>query len=170
MGGKGFGKYYFIYNLCPLFVILLIYNDYMESSKNQPEPEKLYIRPADKSLAAYKGSPRETVLVPAAMFTPPPKVDSVFLVIPLHEVPPVKAFNEPLFYQVVSAAFVMRRKTLANNLMRAFSLQRDQALSCIQSAGLPALIRGERLTLPEFASLSNQIQGFLNNQQKEINS
>ena len=121
-------------------------------------------------LAAYKGFPRETVLVPAAMFTPPPKVDSVFLVIPLHEVPPVKASNEPLFYQVVSAAFVMRRKTLANNLMRAFSLQRDQALSCIQSAGLPALIRGERLTLPEFASLSNQIQGFLNNQQKEINS
>ena len=114
-------------------------------------------------LAAYKGAPRETVLVPAAMFTPPPKVDSVFLVIPLHETPPVIVSNEPLFYQVVSAAFVMRRKTLANNLMRAFFLQREQALSCLQSAGLPALIRGERLTLHEFALLSDQIQGILGN-------
>lgn len=108
-------------------------------------------------LAAYRGEPRATINVPARMFTPPPKVDSVFLVIPLHSQAPVQVDDKALLFRVVSAAFAMRRKTLANNLMGAFSLTRQQAMACIQDAGLPEQVRGERLNLEEFARLTQSL-------------
>jgi len=112
-------------------------------------------------LAAYRGSPRATVRVPARMFTPPPKVDSVFLTIPFHKTPPVHLQDEALFHQLVQAAFQMRRKTLVNNLVHAFPINREQAQELLIQAGLPVQIRGERLSLQEFASLSNELADLL---------
>ena len=112
-------------------------------------------------LAAYRGMPRATVRVPARMFTPPPKVDSVFLTVPFHKTPPVHLQNEPLFHQLVHAAFQMRRKTLVNNLVHAFPVSREQAQELLLQAGLPGQIRGERLSLQEFASLSNELADLL---------
>lgn len=112
-------------------------------------------------LAAYRGSPRATVRVPARMFTPPPKVDSMFLTIPFHKTPPVHLQDEALFHQLVQAAFQMRRKTLVNNLVHAFPITRGQAQGLLIQAGLPGQIRGERLSLQEFAGLSNDLADLL---------
>ncbi len=115
-------------------------------------------------LAAYKGSPVMTVRVPARMFTPPPKVDSVFLTIPFHETPPVHLLDEALFHRLVHAAFQMRRKTLVNNLVHAFASSREQAQDLLSRAGLPDRIRGERLTLEQFANLSNELHKLLSSE------
>ncbi len=109
-------------------------------------------------MAALRGTPREAVFVPASCFTPPPKVDSVFMVIPLHENLAVDAKDFPLFEQVVEAAFLMRRKTLVNNLMRAFSLTREAALTCLLAIGLEEKTRGETLNLQQFLSLFQEIK------------
>jgi len=106
-------------------------------------------------LAAYRGMPRATVRVPARMFTPPPKVDSAFLTIPFHKTPPVHLQDEPLFHQLVQAAFQMRRKTLVNNLVPAFALSRQEAVQLVTSAGLSENIRGERLTLADYITLAD---------------
>ncbi len=109
-------------------------------------------------LAAYRAAPREAVRVPARMFTPPPKVDGVFLVMPFHRRPPVTVVDEALFFRLLGVSFAMRRKTLANNLAAGFTISRDHALSMLQSCGLPVDVRGERLSLDEFAALSNEIK------------
>jgi len=67
--------------------------------------------------------------------------------------------DEKLFFRVVNAAFAMRRKTLTNNLMNAFRLEREQAVAWIERAGLDSGVRGEALSLGEFAALSNAYEG-----------
>lgn len=106
-------------------------------------------------LAQYRGRPRETMKVPSRMFTPPPKVDSVFLTMSFFKEPPVCLGNERLFLRLISLAFAMRRKTLVNNLMPAFGLNREQAQDALIKAGIHPTARGEQVTLDEFAALSN---------------
>lgn len=108
-------------------------------------------------MAALRGEPRETVAVPARCFTPPPKVDSVFLVIPVHAELPGNVNDLVLFEKVVETAFLMRRKTLVNNLMRAFSMQRQEAIDCLLAIGLDEKVRGETLTLQQFIDLYHKI-------------
>ncbi len=110
-------------------------------------------------LARWKAQPRVAAKIPARMFTPPPKVDSVFLVMPFHEQPPARITDERMFLRVVTAAFAMRRKTLLNNLMPAFGLSREAAHRVLEELGLPLSIRGEALTLSQFARLSNLLAG-----------
>ena len=107
--------------------------------------------------ALYKSLPREALKVPASAFSPPPKVDSVFLVMPFLDKPTVTIRDEGIFYQVVAAGFAMRRKTMLNNLIKAFHFTREQGLRCLSDAGLPADIRGERLTLEAFARLTETV-------------
>ena len=117
-------------------------------------------------LAAYRGIPHRAVEVPAAMFTPPPKVDSAFMTIPYHRHMSLAPQDEEMFFSLIHVAFVMRRKTLANNLMRAFSMQRAQAVSCLQAAGLPEQIRGERLDVRDFVALSDVLTDWNDCQKK----
>lgn len=112
-------------------------------------------------LTAYWGEAREAVRVPARMFTPQPKVDSSFLVINRHVAKHGEPLDEALFHRLVAAAFVMRRKTLVNNLIAGFALNREQALACLASAGIPAQVRGEALTLKEFIDLSNHLKEYI---------
>ena len=95
--------------------------------------------------------------VPAACFTPVPKVDSAFVLMPLRDKPPVDAADEKTFFRVVNAAFAMRRKTMVNNLCSAFHLERDTACAMLEACGLDPRIRGERLSLDDFARLSHQL-------------
>ncbi len=107
--------------------------------------------------AAYRSTPRAALSVPASAFSPPPKVDSVFLVMPCLDRPAVSVKDERTFRQVVAAAFAMRRKTMLNNLVKAFGFTREQALRCLSDTGLPEDIRGERLTLHQFAALAGSV-------------
>lgn len=93
--------------------------------------------------------------VPACLFTPPPKVDSAFVVMPRREKPPVDARDEALFFKVAASAFAMRRKTMENNLIASFRLSRDQARGLLESCGIPSGARGETLFMADFAALAN---------------
>ena len=103
----------------------------------------------------YFTEPRLAVEVPAACFTPPPKVDSAFVVMPFRPKPAVQPRDEGDFFRVVGAAFALRRKTLANAIMATLRLTRETAAALVAGAGLDPLVRGEKLSLAEFAAVAD---------------
>jgi 16S rRNA (adenine1518-N6/adenine1519-N6)-dimethyltransferase len=105
--------------------------------------------------AQYYCDPFVARIVPASAFTPPPKVDSAFVVMPFRQSPPVSVKDEDVFFRMASAAFLMRRKTMLNNLQSAFSLARQDAANLLASCGLDERVRGETLGLSVFAALAN---------------
>ena len=108
-------------------------------------------------LCQFLCEPRLAVRVPAERFTPPPKVDSAFVVLPLREKPAVEVKDREMFFKVANAAFALRRKTMLNNLCATFRADRAAALQWLESAGLDEKIRGEKLTLEEIARLADAI-------------
>ena len=107
----------------------------------------------------YMCEPRLAMDVPAACFTPPPKVDSAFIVMPLREKPAVAVKSEEMFFRVAAAAFALRRKTMVNNLCATFRADRPQAVEWMRQAGLDEMVRGEKLTLEELAKIADAIVG-----------
>ena len=103
----------------------------------------------------YLCEPELGMDVPAACFTPPPKVDSAFVLLPLRDKPAVDVRCEADFFRVAGAAFALRRKTMLNNLCATFRLSREDALGLMHTAGLDERIRGEKLTLAELARLAD---------------
>lgn len=94
--------------------------------------------------------------VPADCFVPRPKVDSAVLkLVPLDK-PAVETKDEKLFFSLVRAAFNMRRKTLVNALgpVLGSSMSKEEITALVEAAGLDARVRGERLSLAEYAKLS----------------
>ena len=105
----------------------------------------------------YQCKPRRAMEVPAECFTPPPKVDSTFILLPMREEPAVKVKSEEMFFRTVNAAFALRRKTLLNALCAAFRTERAEAAGWLEAAGIDPMIRGEKLTLEQLAQLSDCI-------------
>ena len=105
----------------------------------------------------YLCEPRLALPVPAACFTPPPKVDSAFVVMPLREAPAAAVRSEKDFFRVVGAAFALRRKTMTNNLCASFRMERADAAALMAAAGLDERVRGEKLTIGEFARLADAL-------------
>ena len=110
-------------------------------------------------LCRFLCEPRLAVSVPAEMFTPPPKVDSAFVVLPLRDKPAVEVKDREMFFRVANAAFALRRKTMVNNLCASFRMEREEALRVMAEAGLDEKIRGEKLTLAEIAAIADAITG-----------
>jgi 16S rRNA (adenine1518-N6/adenine1519-N6)-dimethyltransferase len=104
-------------------------------------------------LAQYRTQPRAAMSLPRRLFTPPPHVDSTFLVMPALQQPPVQVQDEAAFWRLMQASFAMRRKTLVNNLMSGYAFDRAQAQAWVQAASLPLTVRAEALTLEQFAAL-----------------
>lgn len=103
----------------------------------------------------YYCDPYLAMDVPAACFTPAPKVDSAFVVLPVRTQPAVTVQNEDDFMKMASAAFALRRKTMTNNLCATFRMERTEAVELMEKAGLPVQVRGETLTLEQLAMLSD---------------
>ena len=101
--------------------------------------------------------------VPADCFVPKPKVDSAVIQLTPRTQPPVAVRNEKLYFALVRAAFNMRRKTLVNALgpVLGSAMGKEEITELIQSVGLDARVRGERLSLAEYAALSNAAEGRL---------
>ena len=93
--------------------------------------------------------------VPPGAFTPPPHVESRLLRLTPYAKKPVQPRNEALFLRVLAAAFAMRRKTLANNLSRAFQVPREQAAAWLEAVGINPMVRGEAVELAALARLSD---------------
>ncbi len=123
--------------------------------------EKILSRPGEEGwgpLAVqcqYRCDPYLAQVVPAGCFTPAPKVDSAFIVLPLRDEPAVKVRDEKAFFQIVTAAFALRRKTMTNGLCASLRLSREEALGMMEKAGLDEKIRGEKLTLQQLGALAD---------------
>ena len=131
----------------------------------QEVADKILAEPGDEAwgplsiLCRFLCEPRLAVKVPAEMFTPPPKVDSAFVVMPLRDKPAVEVKDREMFFRVANSAFALRRKTMVNNLCATFRAERAEALRWMAEAGLDERIRGEKLTLEELARLADAVSG-----------
>lgn len=98
--------------------------------------------------------------VPPNCFMPRPKVGSAVIRLTRHETLPVHTEDEELMFRIIRASFNQRRKTLANGIANAgiVSLTKEQIQECIAELGVPENIRGEKLTLQQFAMLSNIVK------------
>ena len=112
-------------------------------------------------LCRYRYDVRRALDVPAQCFNPPPKVDSCFMVLERRSEGAFPVRDEALLLRLIRGAFVMRRKTLANNLSACFAMDRAQALACIEATGLGAQARAEELSLAQFCALADRIGEFL---------
>lgn len=97
--------------------------------------------------------------VPHDCFIPQPKVDSAVVKLVPRKHPPVLVRDEKLFFSLVKAAFGQRRKTLANALtsLLGSALSKAEIIQLITDCGFDARIRGEKLSLANFAALTELI-------------
>ena len=111
----------------------------------------------------YHTVPEFLFEVPPECFLPAPKVTSAVIRLVPRQVPPQDLVDEAFFFRVVRAAFAQRRKTLLNGLTSAFGdkLSKDQLRQAIADAGLPDGVRGERLSIAEFAALARAIRDLI---------
>lgn len=97
--------------------------------------------------------------VPAEKFFPAPKVDSAVLRCVRRAQPAAAVEDEAFFFRVIRGAFLLRRKTLANSLAAALpELDRGTIQAVLADCGLAPAVRGEKLTLEDFARLSEALQ------------
>lgn len=97
--------------------------------------------------------------VPPNCFIPRPGVGSAVIRLTKHAAPPVQPKDEKFMFRLIRAAFAQRRKTLVNTLRNDSSLSysREQLETVLAAMGLPAAVRGERLSLADFAELSDRL-------------
>ena len=106
----------------------------------------------------YYAEPRILFGVPPSCFLPQPKVTSAVLTLRMRTEPPCEIADEAMFCRVVRAAFAQRRKTLSNALASGFPERTKAALTdCIVACGHAPTVRGETLSIPEFAALARAI-------------
>ena len=113
------------------------------------------------SLAVLYYSEAEIVAnVPPNCFMPRPNVGSAVIRLTCHKDCPVKVTDEKWMFRIIRASFNQRRKTLQNGLGNDASLPvtKEQAKTAIESMGLSATIRGEALSLAQFAELANRLK------------
>ena len=107
----------------------------------------------------YYAKPELVANVPPNCFMPRPRVGSAVIRLTRHAEAPVQAEDEKLMFQMIRASFNQRRKTLVNGLGNAPELHipKEMATEALEEMGLGANVRGEALTLAQFAELSNRI-------------
>ena len=105
----------------------------------------------------YYASPYIVANVPPNCFMPRPKVGSAVIRLSRHEKPPVDVKDPRLMFRIIRASFNQRRKTLVNGLKNAQDLDftKEEIERAVSVCGFPAGIRGETLTLRDFADLAN---------------
>ncbi len=106
----------------------------------------------------YYAEPEKVTLVPNTSFIPSPEVDSEVIKLNIRSVPPVDVKDEKLFFNVIKASFMQRRKTLTNGLVNGGIVKSKlEAIDLLKSLGLDEKVRGEELSLEQFANLSNAL-------------
>lgn len=98
--------------------------------------------------------------VPPQSFIPRPKVDSIVIKLEKLDGPRVKVENEKLFFDIIRSSFNMRRKTLWNGV-KSIGLNKEDLEAAFNEANVDPKRRGETLSIQEFATLSDKINGYL---------
>ena len=127
--------------------------------------ERMQAGPGSKDYGAlslavqYYADPYIVANVPPNCFMPRPNVGSAVIRLTRHKVPPVQVEDEKLMFRIIRASFNQRRKTLVNGLNHSpeMTLTKEQITKAVEGLGKGAGVRGEALTLEEFAKLSNTI-------------
>lgn len=125
--------------------------------------DRMQVGPGTKDYGAlslaiqYYARPEIVANVPPNCFMPRPKVGSAVIRLERYEKPPVQVTDEKLMFRIIRASFNQRRKTLVNGLKNSqeLSYSREEIEEVLNECGIPLNIRGEALTLAEFASLAN---------------
>lgn len=110
----------------------------------------------------YYMTAKVAFIVPRTVFVPAPNVDSAILKMVRRPEPAVAVEDESFFFKVSKASFTHRRKTLWNNLTGYFGKTeevKDKMTKALDQAGLSPSVRGEALSLAEFASLADALKG-----------
>ena len=107
----------------------------------------------------YYADPEIVSNVPPNCFMPRPKVGSAVIRLTRHQNPPVTTLDEKLMFRLIRASFNQRRKTLVNGLYNVGGLNKskEELAAVLESIGLAANVRGETLTLEQFAALSDAL-------------
>ena len=106
----------------------------------------------------YYAQPELLFDVPAHCFLPQPKVTSAVITLRTRQKKPWDILDEDTFFRTVRASFAMRRKKLSNGLASGFpELGKQGAAEVLEKAGFDANVRGETLSIPEFARIANEI-------------
>ncbi len=125
--------------------------------------ERMQTGPGTKDYGAlslavqYYAKPEVVANVPPNCFIPRPNVGSAVIHLVRYEEPPVEVEDEKKMFSLIRASFNQRRKTLANGLSNApeLGVTREQVTKVLEELGLSPTVRGEALTLEQFAQLSN---------------
>lgn len=129
--------------------------------------DRMQVGPGTKDYGAlslavqYYARPYIVANVPPNCFMPRPKVGSAVIRLERYEEPPVKVKDEKLMFRIIRASFNQRRKTLANGLKNSAELNftKEEIEEAIAAIGKKPAVRGETLTLEEFAKLADQLAG-----------
>ena len=125
--------------------------------------DRMQVGPGTKDYGAlslavqYYAKPEIVANVPPNCFIPRPGVGSAVIRLTRYEEPPVEVADEKKMFALIRASFNQRRKTLVNGLSNApeLGLSKEAVLQSLEELGLSPTVRGETLTLEQFASLSN---------------
>lgn len=131
--------------------------------------DRMQVGPGTKDYGAlslavqYYAKPEIVANVPPNCFMPRPKVGSAVIKLTRYEKPPVEVQDERLMFRLIRASFNQRRKTLANGLNNAPDIQvsKEDIAKALEELGVGAGIRGETLTLEQFARLSNILKKYM---------
>lgn len=127
--------------------------------------DRMQVGPGTKDYGAlslavqYYAKPEIVAYVSPGCFIPKPNVGSAVIRLKRYAQPPAEVVDEAFLFRLIRAAFNQRRKTLANGIANASDIpcSREQAQEALEKLGFSASIRGEALTLQQFALLSNEI-------------
>ena len=125
--------------------------------------DRMQVGPGTKDYGAlslavqYYAEPYIVANVPPNCFMPRPKVGSAVIRLTRHAQTSVQVENEKLLFQIIRASFNQRRKTLANGLKNyeGLSFEKETIEAAIAECGFSPSVRGEALSLEEFAKLAN---------------
>ena len=131
--------------------------------------DRMQVGPGTKDYGAlslavqYYAKPEIVANVPPNCFMPRPKVGSAVIRLTRHEQCPVEVEDEKFMFRVIRASFNQRRKTLANGLNNAPDIQvsKEDIAKALEELGVGVSIRGETLTLEQFAQLSNILKKYM---------
>ncbi len=104
----------------------------------------------------YYCIPEEIMVVPNSSFIPAPEVESEVIKLLIRKEPPVKVENLENFFKLIKVSFMQRRKTLINGVTNSNFIEKDTFKQILSKLGIDEKIRGENLSLEDFAKISNE--------------
>lgn len=125
--------------------------------------KRLTAKPGDKLSGAitysvnYYCEPEEVVTVPNSSFIPEPEVESEVIKLKLRKEPPVQIKNEEIFFKLIKASFMQRRKTLINGITNSEIMEKEEFRELLKKVGLNENVRGESLSMQDFANIANEM-------------